>query len=116
MKILLVLILTVVIISCDKSEDEIVTDTFEVTTTGIGIDCKLILIDFNESDQDRIKKITNANGLRYQAYDLDKNNFSDEGLILKVKVRKTFDSELFACTTLGIGYPWVTVLEAELKE
>lgn len=107
--------MTVLIFSCDRNEDEITTDTFDVTTAGIGIDCKLILIDFKESDQERIKKITNANGLRYQAYNLDKNNFSNEGLILKVKVRKTFDSELFACTTLGPGYPWVTVLNAEIK-
>lgn len=115
MKRRLILILTVLIFSCVKNEDEITTDTFDVTTAGIGIDCKLILIDFKESDQYRIKKVTNANGLRYQSYNLDKNSFSNEGLILKVKVRKTFDSELFACTTLGPGYPWVTVLKAEIK-
>ncbi len=115
MKRLSILILTVLFISCDKTESEIATDTFDVTTTGIDIDCKLILIDFKESDQDRIKKITNANGLRYQAYNLDKNKFSSEGLILTVKVRETFDSELFACTTLGPGYPWLTVLRAEIK-
>jgi hypothetical protein len=116
MKRLTILIFTVLCISCDKNEEEIATDTFEVTTAGIGIDCKLILIDFKESDLDRIEKLTNSNWLRYQAFNLDKNNFSVEGQILNVKVRKTFDSELFACTTLGPGYPWVTVLEAELKE
>ncbi len=115
MKRLLFTILTVLIFSCDKNEDDISTDTFDVTTAGIGIDCKLVLIDFKGSDQDRIKKITNANGLRHQAFNLDKISFSTDGLILKVKVRKPFDSELFACTTLGPSYPWVTVLNAEIK-
>lgn len=114
MKSLSILILTVLFISCDKNENEVAMDTFDVTAAGIGVDCKLVLIDFNESDQDRIKKITNANGLRYQAYNLNKNKFSNGGLNLRVKVRKTFDSELFACTTLGPGYPWVTVLKAEM--
>jgi hypothetical protein len=116
MKRLTILILTILCIACDKKEEEISTDTFEVTTAGIGVDCKLILIDFKEGDLDRIKKITGSNWLRYQAYNLEKSNFSDEGQILTVKVRKTLDSELFACTTLGPGYPWVTVLEAKLKK
>jgi len=116
MKRLATIILTVLCISCDKTEEEITTDTFEVTTAGIGIDCKLVLIDFKEGDLDRVEKITNSNWLRYHAYNLDKEEFGEEGKTLTVKVRKTFDSELFACTTLGPGYPWVTVLESELKE
>ncbi|WP_057937602.1 hypothetical protein [Algoriphagus resistens] len=116
MKRLTILILIVLSVSCDKNEEELVVSNFEVTTVGSGIDCNLILIDFKASDQDRIEKITNSNSLRYQAYNLDKNNFSNEGLTLNVSVRKTFDSELYVCTTLGPSHPWVTVLEAELME
>ncbi len=116
MKRLVLLILTALCVSCDKDEEIIHTDIFEVTTAGMGIDCKLVLIDFNESDLERIEKLTGSSWLRYHAYNLDKSEFGQEGLTLKVKVRKTFDAELYACTTLGRGYPWVTVLESELKE
>ena len=114
MKRFAILILTTLCISCDKNE-EIYTGIFEVTSAGIGIDCGLMLIDFNQSDLDRLEKITNSNGTRYFAYNLKKNNYNEKGQILIVKVRKALDSELFACTTLGPGYPWVTVLEAKLK-
>lgn len=97
--------------SCDQGEEELLNDIFEVTTAGVGIDCKLILIDFKESDLERIEKITGQNGLRYHAYNLDKDSFSTGGQILIVKVRQTSNSELFPCTTLGPGYPWVTVME-----
>lgn len=116
MKRLAIIILTILFVACDKNEEEIATDIFEVTTAGIGIDCKLVLIDFKDSDLGRIEKITNSNWGRYQAYKLDKNSFGNAGQTLIVKVRKTLDSELFACTTLGPGYPWVTVLEVQLKE
>jgi hypothetical protein len=116
MKRLTILILTVLCISCNKDEESIPTGVFEVTTVGIGSDCGLVLIDFNESDLKRLQEITNTNELRYYAFNLDQIKFGDQGNFLTVKVRRTFDSELFACTTLGIGYPWVTVLEAKLKE
>ena len=116
MKRLFVLIMTVACISCDNNDDETAIDVFIVKTAGVGIDCNLILIDFSERDRVRIKKITNTDGLRYQALNLDKNNFSNEGLTLKVKVRKTLNSETFPCTAAGFGYPWVTVLEAELRQ
>lgn len=115
MKKILIFLLTVTIVSCNKSKDEIAADTFEVTTAGISLDCNLIIIKFKESDQDRIKKITNFDILSYEAYNLDKNNFSTQGMNLKVRVRKTADSEFFPCTRLGPTLPWVTVLEAEIK-
>ena len=116
MKINLILLLTAFLLSCDRNEEEIPNDIFEVATAGIGIDCKLLLIDFKEIDLDRIEKITHSKGLRYHAYNLDQAEFSADGQILTVRIRKTFDSELFVCTTLGPGYPWVTVLDAEPKE
>lgn len=116
MKKIGIFIFVILSISCDKEKEVVTNDTFEVVTAGIGIDCRLVLIDFKKSDQDRLMKITKSNDLRYQAFNLDKGNFSDQGLVLNIKVRKTIDSELFACTTLGIAYPWVTVLEAKLKQ
>jgi hypothetical protein len=120
MKNLTILLLTILFISCDRNKDEINTDIFEVTTVGIGIDCNLILIEFKECDSARIVKITQplslSYGLVYYAYNLDKDIFSASGQILSVRVRKTYESELYACTTLEIGYPWVTVLDAKPKD
>ncbi len=116
MKLLTILVLAILFISCDKNEEEAIANLFEVTTVGIDIDCKLILIDFRESELDRLEKITNLKTLKYQAFNLDKNKYNEDGQMLTITVRKTADSELFPCTTLGPSYPWVTVLEAKLKE
>src|SRR5688572_9350215 len=99
-------IVLAVCVSCDYQE--MTSDTFEVTTAGIGIDCHLVLIDFNERDLERIKNITGSEWLRYQAYNLDQTQFGDEGKVLTVRVRKPADEELFPCTAQGPGYPWVT--------
>ena len=60
--------------------------------------------------------ITNTtNGLRYFAFNLDKK-FDQVGQILVVTVRKTKTDELYACTTQGPSFPWVTILTAEEKK
>ena len=102
-------------ISCDQDQEPGKSDTFEVTITGEGIDCKLPLIDFQEADLSRIEKITGSRWVSYHAYNLDKGKFNQLGQVLVVTVRKAYDSELSACTTLGPGYPWVTVTSAEFK-
>jgi len=107
--------LIVLAISCDDYEIAN-SDTFEVTVAGIGIDCNLVLIDFNESDVDRIKNITGFDWSRYHAYNLDKEKFNEVGQKLTVIVRATKADELSACTTLGPGYPWVTITKAEFQD
>lgn len=99
-------------LSCERGINPKVDDVFEVTVAGEGVDCGLILIDFQEKDKDRIEKITGRTGwLRYFAFNLDEE-FNQEGQVLIVTVRKTRDDELYACTTQGPGYPWVTILKA----
>jgi hypothetical protein len=110
------LLFSVLFLACDKNEEGTFTDIFEVTTAGIDINCALVLINFKESDLARIEKITNSDNLNYQAYNLDKNQYSEEGLILMVKVRKTVDSELLPCRALGLTHEWITVVDAKLKE
>jgi len=110
--IILFITLLVLVFSCDDHEMTN-TDTFEVTVAGIGMDCGLVLIDLNESDLDRIKNITGFDWSRYHAYNLDKNKFNEVGQKLIVTVRKTKDDELFPCTTMGPGYPWVTITKVE---
>ncbi|MFZ6014242.1 MAG: hypothetical protein ACOYXT_28130 [Bacteroidota bacterium] len=108
------IIFTLTMISCQDQEiDE--TGTFVVTINGVSFDCKLVIIDFFENDGERIKKTTGSDGLSYEAHNLDKSIFNKIGQELIVTVRKTHDDELFACTTMGLSYPRVTVINAELK-
>jgi hypothetical protein len=96
--------------SCKNETEPEINNTFEVSSTGEGIDCGLILIDFKMEDKDRIEKITGeVNDLRYFAFNLDKK-FDQVGQTLIVTVRRTREDELLACTTQGPSYPWVTVL------
>ena len=113
---LAIVFLTLIDCSCEQREEEFIIDSFEVSVQGVGLDCGLLLIDFKESDLQRIKMITNSDWGRFYAFNLDRNKFGSEGTSLWVRVRKTLDSELSVCTTLGPSYPWVTILESiELK-
>ncbi|MBX2965267.1 MAG: hypothetical protein KF845_03910 [Cyclobacteriaceae bacterium] len=110
--IMVFIVLIVLAFSCNDHEIDN-TDTFEVTVAGAN--CGLILIDFNEGDLGRIKNITGSDWSRYRAYNLD-DRFSEIGQKLIVFVRKTKDDELHPCTTMEPGYPWVTVIKAELGD
>lgn len=111
----LIIFMSILIFSCNKEELEI-SDTYEVTVLGEGIDCKLTLIEFHEKDLDRLEEVmdeASAKGwLRYNAYNLDEK-YNIPGQVLKVKVRKPKDDELYACTFLDPSYPWVTILKVE---
>jgi hypothetical protein len=113
--IMLFITLIVLAISCDDHEMTN-TNRFEVTVAGIGMDCGLVLIDFNESDLERIKNITGFNWSRYHAYNLDKNKFNGVGQKLLVTVSKTKDDELFPCTSMGPAYPWITITKVEFGD
>ena len=115
MKTFIILICLTALLSCKKENEPEISNTFEVTSVGMGIDCGLILIDFHEIDKSRIGKITgHTAGLRYFGFNLDKQ-FDRVGQILIITVRRTTVNELFPCTTLGPSYPWVTVLTVEEK-
>ena len=115
MKYYLILLILIVNFSCEKESELTVNNTFEVTVVGKGIDCPLTLIDFRQEDLIKIGRITGSDWSRYHAFNLDEN-FNQVGQVITVTVRKTNDSELFPCTTLGPGYPWVTILKAEEKD
>lgn len=108
------LLLAAVMISCG-GDDADKTGVFEVTLAGQGVDCKLMLIDFKTADAAEVAKITGASGARYHAFNFDKNRYSQIGLVVTVTVRRTTASEMYACTTVGPAFPWVTVIKAEIK-
>ena len=94
------------------TNEQEISNIFEVTSAGKGIDCGLIVIDFALADKARIEKLTGGNnGLRFFAFNLD-TKFDKVGQILIITARRTRDDELYACTTQGPSYPWVTVLTA----
>ncbi|MBX2970069.1 MAG: hypothetical protein KF803_11920 [Cyclobacteriaceae bacterium] len=111
--ILTFFLLIAVFFSCER-EEALRTHTFDVTFAGVGIDCKLALIEFQEEDLSKIKSITGYDWLTYHAYNLDKEKYQI-GEIITVVVRQTYDQELFFCTTLGPGFPWVTVIKDSQK-
>lgn len=113
MKNVALAIIALILLSCGNDPDEQPSDEFTVNVVGTGIDCRLPLIDFSSADSVRINLLTGSTGLRYHAFDLD-SSFSQIGLTLNVILRPTRDDELFPCTTLGPGYPWVTILDAEI--
>jgi len=111
--ILMTLILLASYSSCNEESPNEVNKIFQITVAGEGDDCGLLLIDFDQSDKLRIEEITQTSGwLRFFALNLNKE-YNQVGKELKIKVRKTKNEELYACTTLGPAYPWVTVLSVE---
>jgi len=109
-------ILILFLISCVHTEETLPSDVFEVTTRGISIDCRLVIIEFQESDRKRIERLTEHTGLHYEALNLDRITFEAENQKLNVRVRKILDSENMACTTLGVRFPMITVLSAGLVD
>lgn len=96
---------------CEK--DETVYTEFHITVSGQGIDCgDLYLIDFHDNLEELYQITGNESWQRCYAYDLDEV-FKVQGKELIVKIRKSSEDELFACTTLGPGYPWVKIISAE---
>jgi len=114
MKRLVFIIVAALLLSCDRNDEAPPSEIFEVTTWGISRDCKLVVIDFQESDRLRIEGLSGSTGIKYEGLNLDVNKFGQSGKKLRVRLRKTFDSESFACTTQYPSFPWVTVLHAEI--
>lgn len=115
MKACLSVFIASLLFSCEKAGEELLANAFKVTVAGTGIDCKLPLVDFLTKDSGRINNLTGLKGLRYQVFNLD-STFNETGLALTIIARPTSDDEHFACTTLGPGYPWITILHAEIAD
>lgn len=106
-------LITILVMSfgCEKEELDYVE--FRVIVYGKGIDCgDLFLLDFLDNI-DVLYQITVQEGWQTcYAYNL-KEEFKVQGKELLVKIRKPTKDELFACTCLGLGYPWVTIVSAK---
>ena len=112
---LILTILTLVALGCDDSESTSNSDgefTVTVVNSNDFTTCGLPLISFTEK-LNEIRQLSDSDVTIFNAFML-KEEFRIEGLKLKIKVRKTRDDELLPCLTMGISWPWVTVLEARI--
>jgi len=101
---------SILLFGCRK-DDEPPIKEFEVEVVGIGIDCRLPLIEFKTGTKEVAAIAQSPEWGIYQAYDLD-SQYCQQGQRLFVQVRKPKPEEWFACTMLGPTYPWVTIIAA----
>ena len=99
----------ILLAGCEHEHIEL--SQFNVTVEGKGVDCgDLYLIRVNDNLEE-LYRITGREGWQTcYAYGLAEE-YKVEGKKLLVELRAPRKSELFACTTLGPGYPWVTVVK-----
>ena len=94
-------------VSCAKKEPELL-EFFKATVHGIGGDCRLLLIEFDEEVPDLIKSpIPNV----YYAHNIPEE-YQISGKKIEVQLGQfPKDSEFFACTTMGPTYPHIYILK-----
>lgn len=111
------LCISIGLISCNRNDENLPSEFFEITAWNLSIDFKIVVIEFKESDKDRIEKLTGRNNqTKFEALNLDSERFATMGQKLRERVRKTLDSELFPCTHLGRTFPWISVLQVEITD
>ena len=113
-KILLTVVLSsfFTLISCDNN-DIFADDEFRVIIEDEkDIACSLPVITFLDN-LEKVKEKTSLETLTYNAYQLD-TSLNTKGTELIIRFTPTVPDDLKACNTLGIGYSWITVLEARL--
>ena len=110
-KFFLYLIIVFAAFGCEK--EEINSTEFHVVVKGQGMDCgDLFVIEFSDH-LDKLYHLTGQEGWQMcYAYALEEK-FKVKGKELLVKIRKTANDELYACTCMGPGYPWVTIVSAK---
>ncbi|MCF8231433.1 MAG: hypothetical protein K9J27_04520 [Bacteroidales bacterium] len=99
----------ILLAGCEHEETEF--SQFNVTVEGKGVDCgDLYLIKVNNNLEGLYRITGRESWQTCYAYGLAEK-YKVEGKKLLVELRAPRKSELYACTTLGPGYPWVTVVE-----
>jgi hypothetical protein len=100
-------------IGCHK-ENDLVDDLYLARIIDFDRNCQTCIISF--MDESKIQKILGpSENNYYQTANLNKDNF-EIGEILKVKVRKTKDSELNNCITLYPSFNYQNIYIVEYEE
>jgi hypothetical protein len=106
--------------SCDiqESRDLITykepTETFDVVYSGIGMDCKIPVVQFKEKDIEKIAEfaVLSCGFGRYYALDLDEEYYQT-GNYIRVTIRLPRDNEKIACAAMGPFFPLIVVIDAK---
>ncbi len=96
--------------SCQK-ETNTSSLPFEAIIMGEGVDCGTTFLIEIQNDVSEIEAVTGLQDRIYYADDLA-TDLKQKDLHIQLEVRNPNVSELYPCTTLGIPYPHVIVLEA----
>ncbi|MBT31518.1 MAG: hypothetical protein CMO01_17835 [Thalassobius sp.] len=109
------LLILCLLFACETTDELTPENEFKVVVVGESIDCHLPIIQFLEKDSVRINELVSSNSLSFFAYELD-SVYAKVGQNLQVIVEPTELKKQYACTTLGLSYPWLTIIEAELAD
>jgi len=96
-------------VSCAKNEQESQdNEYFKATVHGIGGDCRLLLIEFDEEVQGLMKSpVPNV----YYAHNIPEE-YQISGRKIEIQLGQfPKDFEFFPCTTMGPSYPSVYILK-----
>jgi hypothetical protein len=111
-KILKIIIMLFIgaLISCEN-DDILADDEFLVIVDSESdLACSLPVIRFLDKAE-KVKEKTSLETLTYNAHNLD-DNLNVTGTMLLIKFKETVPEDFRACNTLGIGYPWITIVNA----
>jgi len=106
----ILIVLSFLLISCNKNETVNENNSYSVTVLGRGLDC---------GDAYLIKFDNDVSGLPENTFD---NTFYEinlpdeykiEGMKIKVEFREPANDEIMVCTTMGIGYPQIYITKVE---
>ena len=95
---------------CAKTEDLYLKTTILSTND---MSCNLPVLDFTE-DSVRIRNLTNKGIVQYGVINLPANlNTANNKLYVRVALLSP--AEEFICNTLGLGYPHLKVIDAQIR-
>jgi hypothetical protein len=108
-------ILLIMLVSCQRSTTSPVEPTFEATVQSIGGDCNFPLLDFGSRTNEVAQVAGTPSAYRlYYAVNLPATYWKT-GQVLTTTIRQATANEQIACTTMGPSYPAVVVVSAEGK-
>lgn len=101
-----------VFMSCHKEDSGTISLPFQAEVIGRNRDCGVFAIRFisRAKEAENISGEISPDGI-YIARNLPEE-LQHEGIKLRLNVRKIDASEIGACTTMGISYPWIYVTKA----
>jgi hypothetical protein len=109
---LLVALVISLLFSCENENDARDNEFTVIVESKSDFACGLPLIRFL-GDQSRVQERTRMEVMTYNAYHLD-NSLNIVGAKLIIEFEEVAHEDMRFCTTLGIGYPAVSIVKARM--